>query len=231
MTALARSILESEVLRSLQDAENHWLRANKRLVDGDQPPLPRAFYTADEMSLVLQRHEQELAALRPAPSESAWEQWKASGQESSPKPGESDFMSFANALTKARGDGASSVVSHASALDMIEVALKDDRLSLPMVREALAPVVRLCRRPMPSAAARQHISSWLDATVAAWGATPAPDELAIDGDEDVELELELADAVPPEASPAPARIVAAIEDGTVIPIGRAARGGDKERPL
>jgi hypothetical protein len=218
MTALGRSILESEVLRSIQDAENHWARANRKLVDGDQPELPKLFFTRDEMNLVLARHEQELAASQPPPTTSAWESWKADGRPTSKRNG-SSFEPFASALMRARGDGAPSSVSLAATIDMIEAALADDRLTLPMLREALGPVIRLCRRPPPSDAALRHIESWLSATVAAWSASPALDELAIDDDEDGEL----ADVGPPEASPKPAKVVAAIEDGVVVPIGRKGR--------
>jgi hypothetical protein len=229
ISAVGLSLAKLEIARALQDVDDLVARTNKKLTSAGQDELPRAYYSADEMSLVLQRHEQELDALRPTPPKSAWEQWKASGQSTTSKPGgASDFAPFAAALVKARGDDAPSSVSLAAALDMVEASLKDDRLSLEAMCECLAPVIRLCRRPPPTDAARRHIASWLDGMVAAWAASPAPDVDGGDLADDEDDELLPADAGPREASLAPARIVAAIEDGTVIPIGRAARGERKE---
>src|SRR5271167_2612541 len=95
LSAVGLSLAQLEIARALQDVDDLVARTNKKLADAGQDQLPRAFYTAGEMNLVLARHAQEIEALRPTPSTSAWEQWKESGQTSSSKPGESAFAPFA----------------------------------------------------------------------------------------------------------------------------------------
>ena len=107
MTSLARSLAETEVLRSLQATEDLWLRTNRKLVDGEQDELPKPFFTRAEMDAVLERHAEEIAALKPAdPTPGSWADWKRkqADEKARAPAASSPYSLFAAALSKARGE-------------------------------------------------------------------------------------------------------------------------------
>jgi len=216
------SIKTLEIHRQLEAVRDAEARLNKALVEDGKPKLRPFFYSREQWDEREQEHAAELEAAKPPKPDD----WRERIREA--KAGGSTFAGFAAALTKARGVTPNAELSAVSALNLIEAALADSRVtSLEMLRETIRPAVMIVPRPQPGPSQRRHIETWLSAVTASWAATPPADEgeLAIDGDEDDDLEP--ADAGPPEASPKPVRVVAAIEDGTVIPIGRVR--GEKEK--
>jgi hypothetical protein len=130
----------------------------------------------------------------------------------------SPFAAFAAALTRARNEPPAVEASARAALDMVEAALRDDRLSLEALRETLAPLIAICPRGQPDAARQRHIKTWLDMMAASWAAAPQDQPWP-----------------PPPwdapVGPAGALLKAAIEAGeNVVPLPSGARI-QKERPL
>ena len=71
--SLHASIAQTEILRALQGVADMEAKANKRLADNDQPPLPQSFFSAAEVAAIEEAHAAELAALRPAdPEPGSW---------------------------------------------------------------------------------------------------------------------------------------------------------------
>jgi hypothetical protein len=132
----------------------------------------------------------------------------------------SPFAAFAAALTRARNEPPAVEASARAALDMVEAALRDDRLSLEALRETLAPLIAICPRGQPDAARQRHISSWLDTVAASWRTEAAPPPAE-------SWPLPPWDA---PVGPAGALLKAAIEGENVVQLPSGARI-QKERPL
>ena len=177
MTSLARSLAETEVLRSLQATEDLWLRTNRKLVDGEQDELPKPFFTRAEMDAVLERHAEEIAALKPAdPTPGSWADWKKKQAEEKARApaASSPYAAFGAALSKAYGQAPNVELSAAGTLDMVRAAIEDPRFrTAGMLREALKPALMLCPRPPIDATRQRHITSWLDTVAASWTAVLA----------------------------------------------------------
>jgi hypothetical protein len=171
MTALSRSILETEVLRSLQAAEDHWARANRKLVDGEQPPLPKLFFTAAEMDAVLEQHAAELEAIAPHPKPGGWLDQKRRMAEEKAK--RSPYADFAAALAKARSARPSIDANIITVLDMVATALADDRFTIGILRDAVQPLLAAIPIGPRDVARQRHIETWLDMISGAWSEAPA----------------------------------------------------------
>ena len=102
--SLHASIAQTEILRALQGVADMEAKANKRLADNDQPPLPQSFFSAAEVAAIEEAHAAELAALRPAdPEPGSWaaEKRRRADEKAHASVPASPYAAFAAALTKA----------------------------------------------------------------------------------------------------------------------------------
>ena len=148
------------------------------MVDGEQDELPKPFFTRAEMDAVLERHAEEIAALKPAdPTPGSWADWKrkqAVEKAANAPATSSQYSLFAAALSKARGEAPDVELSARGAIDMVAAALADPRFrTAGMLREALKPALMLCPRPPIDATRQRHITSWLDTVATSWTAVLA----------------------------------------------------------
>jgi hypothetical protein len=127
------------------------------------------------------------------------------------------YAAFAAALQQAWRQKPDVAASAIGALDMVEAVLKDDRLTLEALREALRPVLLLCPRPPIDAARARHFETWLGLVAESWrspGPWDTPADLSPAGAAPAGLP-------PPPVTPAGAAAAAellreAIEAGDVI---------------
>ena len=167
--SLHASIAQTEILRALQDVENMWARANRRLADAWREELPKAFYTADEWDQREQEHAEALAAARPEdPEPGSWadvKQRRAAEKAHASVPA-SPYAAFAAALSKSWAETPDTSIT---VVDMIRAVLEDKRFAtVEMVREALKPVLALAPRSPFDAARARHVEFWLTTIANSW---------------------------------------------------------------
>jgi hypothetical protein len=207
------SIKTLEIHRILEEVRNHEARLNKALVEDGKPALRPFFYTREQWDEREQEHATQLEALKPPESEpGGWLDWKRRQAVT-----RSSYTAFGEALAKAHGRGdtlhmklaevqSEKVAIEANVvtvLDMVATALADNRFTIGILRDAVQPLLATIPIGPRDAARQHHIESWLDMISGAWSESPAP----------------------------PPKIVAAIDDGVVVPIGRGVRVVEKEKPL
>jgi hypothetical protein len=135
------------------------------------------------------------------------------------------YAAFAAALLKARKEKPDVGAAALGAIDMIEAALADDRLSLEALREALRPVLLLCPRPPIDPARARHIETWLGLVAESWRA-PGPWDAPADHSP---VGAEPPDRLPPtpvtaaDAAASAKLLKEAIEAGTVVELPSGAR--------
>ncbi len=167
--SLHASIAQTEILRALQGVADMEAKANKRLADNDQPPLPQSFFSAAEVAAIEEAHAAELAALRPAdPEPGSWaaEKRRRADEKAHASVPASPYAAFAAALTKAWATAPDLSIT---VVDTIRAVLEDKRFAtIEMVREALKPVLALVPRSSLNVARARHVESWLTTIANSW---------------------------------------------------------------
>ena len=203
-TSLHASIAQTEILRALQDVADMEARANKKLADNDQPPLPRSFFSAAEMDELVASHEAAIAELKPKPPDGGWE-----GSESQ--------IAWRDGRTKHRNAAAPALPDLEPFADKIDGMLADPRIGNRRFREACRLLVMVFRprafgRIAITAERRRAVAEWIDLALTL--PLPPVGQKAIEGATVAHVKHS---PVERETDAAIARAVAAgVEDGSVV---------------